>query len=970
MLVITVSMFDPQALAADEATSKLSAEGLAVENEQARLAIDGNGRVSGLSFRSGENLLDQPGVPLMALQIDGGWHDANSLTVLPAKDDYRLRIGFAGTPITAQAMLRVHPQYFEVATVSLDGPNREAVDCWVFVQLPATPRANVGGWLNVTWDGAAAVAVIALEERTDAQGLSPLRAVAHRSLGLDGRKAAIIACPTVRFLETVRVIEKDHGLPSPTLAGQWAKTSREVRKSWMITGFTAAEKRSDFAPDRVFEVARKLGVEYVVISLGWWNRSLGRYPVHTGHFPQGIASLKAVADEAHAKGLKLGIHVMTGSISKDDPLVTPVPDRRLCVDGAVDVGTDVDAASAEIPTRQTPSAFPTSAGYWAYAGMDVQIDDEIIRYGGLRTQPPFALTTCTRGAYGTRAAAHKAGAKVRHLTERYGWYVASPELAADVGRSLAEMIDQAGLDMVCFDGADVTADPQRRFFDAHQVPLGLQRHVRRDVVLVSNGTTHFGWHVMSRGGEDDAMSRGFQRWVDDYTVHSSGAYQRANFVVPDLSWVGIFPRTPTMTVARPDDIELVCARSLGFDAPIGWGLAACFGGASDVATFNRNGRKEEIAAVARTYEKLRLENCFSAAQRAPLQEQGTHWRLLSPDTSHPRHRLVPMRYLQSEIIRPAAPQPASWRICNDLGPQPLRVRVEALPSLLPYGSKENVVIADFAGLDFQAGGHPAARASLERTGETHPQAGRVARFRCAGPASASVLPRRLGGQGDVWAKASAKFPKKLDLGKHRALGLWVHGDGGGETLGIQLDIEMASCLHYYLPIDFTGWKYCELGEPEGDRVMDYFSYEKFALHDVPLDHFAGVTLMLLRLPVGKPVDLRIGRIEGLREIGGSLANVRTWAGAPPLLSGDQTAGKSLAISARLEPGQSLETGDLWGSLDPAALRVFDGDGNQLYRATLPSVPPVVPAGNATIRFSADGAPAARARVTVMLLGGR
>jgi hypothetical protein len=966
-----VSMFHPQARAAEGAASKVPAEGLAVENQQARLAMDGNGRVSGLSLRSGENLLGQSGTPLMALQIGGGWHDANSLAVVPGKDDYRLRIGFAATPITAQAVLRVHPRYFEVATVSLDGPGNEAVDELMYVQLAARPRTNVGGWLNVTWDNAAAVAVIALDEKTDAQGLPPLHAVVHRSLGLDGRKAAIIACPAARFLETVQEIEKEQGLPSPTLAGQWAKTSPEARKSWMITGLTAAEKGSDFAADRVFEAARKLGVQYVVISLGWWNRSLGRYPLNTGHFPQGIASLKAVADEAHAKGLKLGIHVMTGSISKDDPLVTPVPDRRLCVDGALDLRTDVNAASAEISTRQAPSSFPTSAGYWAYTGMDVQIDDEIIRYGGLRTQPPFALTGCTRGAYGTRAAAHKAGAKVRHLTERYGWYVASPALAADIGRGLAEMIDQAGLDMVCFDGADVTADPQRRFFDAHQVPLGLQRHVRRDVVLVTNGTTHFGWHVMSRGGEDDAMARGFQRWVDDYTVHSWGVYQRANFVVPDLSWVGIFPRTPTMTVARPDDIELICVRSLGFDAPIGWGLAACFGGASDVATFNRNGRKEEIAAVARTYEKLRLENYFSAAERSPLQEQGTHWRLLSPDASHPRQRLVPVRYLPSEIIRPGVPQTATWTLRNDLGPQPLRVRVEALPSLLPYGSKENVAIADFAEQDFQAAGHPAARASLERTGQTHPQAGRVASFRCEGPASASALPRRLQDHGDqVWARAIAKFRKKLDLGKHRALGLWVHGDGGGETLAIQLDIEFDSCLHYYLPIDFTGWKYCELGEPEGDRVMDYFAYDKFALHDVPLDRFSGVTLMLLQLPAGKPVELRIGRIEALREIGGGLAGVRISAGASPPVPGSQAAEAPLAIPARLEAGQSLETGDLWGSLDPAVLRVFDGDGNQLHRAAIPTPPPVVPAGNVTVRFSADGTPAARARVTVVLLGGR
>ena len=177
------------------------------------------------------------------------------------------------------------------------------------------------------------------------------------------------------------------------------------------------------------------------------------------------------------------------------------------------------------------------------------------------------------------------------------------------------------------------------------------------------------------------------------------------------------------------------------------------------------------------------------------------------------------------------------------------------------------MVAGFNVLDFEVGGYPAARANLERTNEIHPQAGSVARLRCNGPTSAAELPQRLPDSGQrVWAQARARFFKRLDLGKHRALGLWVHGDGGGETLGIRLDIDTASCLHYYLPIEFTGWRYCELGEPEGDRVMDYFSYEKFALHDVPLDNISGVTLMILHPPVGKQVDLRIGRIEAIQEV--------------------------------------------------------------------------------------------------------
>jgi hypothetical protein len=517
----------------------------------------------------------------------------------------------------------------------------------------------------------------------------------------------------------------------------------------------------------------------------------------------------------------------------------------------------------------------------------------------------------------------------------------------------------------------VTAVPERRFFDAHQVALGIYRHAKRDVLLVSNGTTHFGWHLMARGGEDDAMARGFQGWVDHYTVHGLGAYHAANLVVPDFSWVGIFPRTPTMTVARPDDVELVAARSLGFDGAIGWAFAACFGGESTVQSFERNGRREEIAAVVRAYEQLRLENYFSAVERAPLRALGSHWRLLPPDGSHARWSLVPTHYLPSEIIRSAAQETATWAIQNEFGEQPLRVRIEALPALAAYGSKENIAVADFATMGFEPGGYPVAKTTIERTGQAHPQAGAVARLSCLGPASSSVLPGKMPGHGQpVWAQAAAKFLANVNLAQHRALGLWIKGDGSGEVLAVQLDIDHSSYLHYYLPITFMGWKYCELGEPEGDRVMDYFAYEKFALHDVPLGQFVGVKLLILNPPVGKGVDLEIGRIEALKELGGQLRNPTLSILASSLPPGEgQRETVTCAIPIQLAHGQLLETGDLWGSRYPSVCRVFDGDGNELNRFTLPKPLPRIAPGSNRVRFSATGNPRARAKVTIMALGG-
>jgi hypothetical protein len=924
-----------------------AAENCVVENATARLGLDEHGRVTTFCRRDGASLLAQEkDVPFMSLRIGARWHSAAALTASGQDNERQLKLSFAGTPVTARATLRIHPDYFEVETIALDGAGSDAVEQWCFVHLPVNLTANIGSWLNVAWDEQFAVAVLALEDKTEASRSPQLQAVAHRSLGLVGRKAAILACPTPRVLPVVRDIELAHGLPSPSLRGEWAKTSREARKSWMITGLAANDKQPAYTAERVFGVAQDLGVEYVVISLGWWNRTLGSYPLNTNAFPQGVASLKAVADQAHALGLKLGLHVMTGSITKSDPFVTPVPDPRLCRDAEATLAADVDAAAKSIPTRESVAGFGQASGYWAPGGVDAQIDDEIVRYGGLAADS-LALTNCVRGAYGTRAAAHQTGAKVRHMTERYGWYVASPELGEQIGRNLAELINSAGLDMICFDGADVSADAATQFYRGHQVAVSVLKHTRRDVLLVSNGGTHFGWHCMARGGEEDAMARGYKGWVDDRTVHSWGAWHLSNFMIPDFSWVGIYPHTPTLTAARPDDVELVCARSLGFDAPVGWGLAACYGGPSNVDTFNRNGRREELARIIRTYEKLRLENRLPAKDRLPLRVQGSEWLLL------PDQRLVPARYTQSGIVHLGT----TWQVSNDLGAQPLCVRIEALPAVAAYGAASNVVVADFAKLPFKATGHPAAQTALQLTGEIHPQAGAVARLSCVGPAPGAAGLQRLTGHGQsAWAQAAASFPAKLDLRQHRALGLWIKGDSSGATLNVQLELTPQSYLHFYAPIDFTGWRYCELGEPEGDRVMEFFSYEKHALHDLKLDGFASVTLMILNPPSGRNVAVELGRIEALRETGGQLANPRVIIG-----------GATWALPVTLASEQYLETGDWWGTREPATCRVFDADGRELRRLQL-DAPPALPAGASTVRFESEGPTPARAKVTIMLKG--
>lgn len=59
---------------------------------------------------------------------------------------------------------------------------------------------------------------------------------------------------------------------------------------------------------------RDAGYEYVVIDGGWRDNKLGangELLVHPTKFPHGI---KALVDYAHSKGMKLGIHVVPGTL--------------------------------------------------------------------------------------------------------------------------------------------------------------------------------------------------------------------------------------------------------------------------------------------------------------------------------------------------------------------------------------------------------------------------------------------------------------------------------------------------------------------------------------------------------------------------------------------------------------------------------------------------------------------------------
>ena len=239
------------------------------------------------------------------------------------------------------------------------------------------------------WDDEFAVSLMGLSEQVDSKiAGSVTSASVYPEFSMQGQRVAIIAAPTPQFLETVQKVEHDFQLPSPTIGGTWTKLSVDIRTSYLFTDLTEANA------DETIRYAKMAGFRYILIYSTTWSASLGSYPINPASFPHGEAGLKSVIDKCHAAGLKVGMHMLTSLVGKNDPLVRPKPNPGLLKDGYATLSTDVSEQATELkatPASASPG-FPVQA-----ASSDLVIDDEIIHCGQIKDVEFSSVSAGLRG---------------------------------------------------------------------------------------------------------------------------------------------------------------------------------------------------------------------------------------------------------------------------------------------------------------------------------------------------------------------------------------------------------------------------------------------------------------------------------------------------------------------------------------------------------------------------------------------
>jgi hypothetical protein len=635
--------------------------------------------------------------------------------------------------------------------------------------------------------------------------------------------------------------------------------------------FNAVPDLTEANADQTIRCAKLGGFEYIMTYDSTWSASLGSYPINTKNFPGGEVSLKSTVDKCHAAGLKVGLHFLTSFVGKNDPLVRPRPDPRLLKDDQATLATDIDEKATEIAAMGSLASFPTEGAFYGdnKAGFDVQIDDELIQYRAIGGSATNTLLRCTRGFAGTRAAPHRAGAKIHHLVERYGCYLADlhTTLKGEISERIAGIINRCGFDMVYCDGGECNMANGPFWYWVGQQQDDVCRRVTRELLVQGSGGTAWTWHWFSRGACDDFAAVAPKQYLDYHKIADSWTSYTQNFMPAELGWWGFLADEPSHPATMPDEVEYYAVRMLALDTPVSL--------ETNLAALQRNGRTQQILPRLGECERLRLGGTVPKAVREKLRTG--EWHLARVND---RPAFLPIRYDTRRVMVPGA-----LSVTNPFGTQPVRLRLQAVPTLAAAGDPANRVLLN---------AEPARELSL--------------------PAATAPMPGA-----PAW---QTSFAQPLDLLHHRALAVQLRVDGPAPAAGspaavlnVQLEAGGKTYRDHYIDLDFRGAKTVVLPEPTTERMLPEFrpahaNYAfKAAMYGFDYGHIVALHLRWMRLPAGEPVRCSVVKVEALAESETTLQHAE-------LVWGDKT----LVIPA------DLKTGDYAEFEGEGPLRVFDRQG--------------------------------------------
>ena len=774
-------------------------------------------------------------------------------------------------PAKVRAVIRAtakeHYFIFEVLSVSGEG-----VEELHFAEMNTNLRGE--------WNEPFACCTMALNLKTNNYSIpglnSSLQAICYRKFGFVGAKAAVVACPQKEMRRVMQeVVSSAPDLPHSNIGGPWALDA-DINHGSYLFNFDGITLKNI---DDWIRLAKSFGIDQIDFHGGNSFR-FGDCRPNPKTYPNGRADLKAVIDKLHEAGIKAGLHTYAFFIDKSCPWVTPVPDPRLGTDAVFMLSDSISADAKTVPVVQSTEKVTTTTGFFVRNSVILRIDDELITFNGASKTYPYTFTECKRGALGTKSAPHNRGAKAYHLKEMFGLLTPDGDsLLSEVAAATAETFNECGFDMIyldALDGEGILDGNENGWHYGSKFVFEICKRLDKPALMEMSTFHHHLWYARSRMGALDTASRSEKRFIDNHCAMNNGG--RKTFLPQQFGWWSV--RTggnQQMEPTFPDTIEYLMCKCLATDT--GFALMGVDPKTISVPAFQR------LSPIFQQYEKLRRSDYFSDSVKAKLAEPGAEFHL--EQASNGKWQFRPMQYSKHKVEG----MNSRWTCVNKFGRQKLQLRIEGLMSAEPYDSANGITIADFSNPADLPVRETAPGVTTELTASTE---------KAPDGAISGLYSAERTISGGPWAKVSKAYSPYLNISKNQALGVWVYGDGQGELLSFRPD-NPSHVIHgmgdRFVVVDFTGWRYFELIEPEGERIQNYsWPYGADIYREgVEFSCVDSLSVWYNNLPAGKKAACYLSPIRALPLVKSKLLN-------PRIKVGDKT----ITFPVEIEGGHYLE----------------------------------------------------------------
>ncbi len=864
------------------------------ETEDFALSIDPAGRARSLVEKTtGRNILGAP--------------EAFALATIDGRQVQHMRCSREGDELTvvfrhggARAVIGVEDCGSHLAFEVLEAD--DSIESLTFLRLRPEDmprRSHMSGCAN---DGEIGACLRALNIDTRCRASGMMQATAGPEYPVVGARAGLICCTMDRMLPNLRELVRSEDVPQSDLGGPWARDAEENLGSYLFAYVTEANI------DEWIALAKRGGFTHLHFS-GWYD-TRGQYEPRESAFPNGIAGLKECIRKVHEAGLKAGMHTLTGCIDTRDPWVTPVPDQRLAADAEYTLARSMDEQSDTIFITEKPRQHDT---IWSYSGGGnvIRIGEELIKYSGISYEAPYAFTGCTRGAFKTIPSAHSEGADADHLLQRYLAFYPDEDssLVDELADNIAEVYNECGFDQLYQDGSEGMGG----WHPMAVMRTAIYERLDPPTIIEASAWGHWSWYFHSRVGAWDHSKWGLKTSMDMH-CDSIPYYREGALLQAQLGWWAVNTPGPAWRAEMPDEMEYFCAKVLAHQAPMslqGIGRPWRPG----------NLRMREYLTMTGQYERLRLAGYFNDRVLAKLRGESEDYHLRQADDGV--WEFVPRSY-DAHVVTGLEDGSDRWNLVNTGAEGPVGLRITALYGVEPYDSERGLVIEDFSDLEPFGVNRNASDVthSLEAAEATTPSGEQAVRF----SATSSSEERR-----GAWAHIGRRFDPRLKLDGAEALGVWVHGDGSGAILNIQLTNPREyghSFAENYVTLDFEGWRYVELLFRERDpavyraHVWPYHAGHSLLRRPLVRNQVDSLNLYLNNVPAGETAEVLLGPIHGLPTVALGLEDIS-------LTIGDER----LDLPVPLYSGGYLE-------VDPDGVwRSYDARCELLQRGELSAEPP-------------------------------